>query len=125
MTQKVKQIIIAVVIIVIAFFAIRSFTREPVADSATVSEGAQTQFVDGREIVILLNRLNSVTLKEDIFSSSVFLSLFNFEQKIADETPGRQNPFAPLGTANFTVETGTRTGTTTTSATTTIPARPR
>jgi hypothetical protein len=132
MTQKLKQIIIAVVIIVIAFFAIRSFTREPVTDSATVSQTAKAQFVDGREILLLLNRLNTVSLKEDIFSSATFLSLYNFEQPIADETPGRQNPFAPLGTANLVVGNTTRPGATTTpiisgstTRATTSPAQPR
>jgi hypothetical protein len=99
MLQKTKQTIIAIVIIIIAFFGIRSFfsSRES-GDASLATESATTsQLVDGQTILALLNKLNRINLKADIFTSVIFTSLVNFEQPIADEVIARKNPFLPIG----------------------------
>lgn len=100
MNQKTKQIIIAVVVIIVAFFGFKMFFGNPTAstDVPLVAEtGTAPQFVDGQAILILLNRLNRVTLNDSIFSNSTFNSLVSFAVPIQDQAIARPNPFAPIG----------------------------
>jgi len=99
MSQNVKQTIIAVVIVIIAFFGFKAFFSDSqTADSTLVAESAATsQFVDGQSILVLLNKLNSVVLDDTIYSDKVFTSLEDFEKPIADQVAGRPNPFLPIG----------------------------
>jgi hypothetical protein len=96
MSQKIKQIIIALVIIVIAFIGFQKFFA-PETDQALVKDQNKEKFVDGQAILALLNRLNKVTLDEGIFTSAVFNSLVSFERTIPDQPIARPNPFAPIG----------------------------
>lgn len=100
MTQKVKQIIIALVVIVVAFFGFQKFfgTGSSSNNSTLSADNTTQQFVDGQSILTLLNRLNQVTLDGTIFSNPVFNSLISFERPIPDQIPGRTNPFAQIGT---------------------------
>ncbi len=100
MTQKIKQIVISVIIIVVAFIGIKSFfATDELGDKAlAVDQLNKQKFIDGQAILTLLNRLNKVTLDEEIFSSTVFESLVSFERVIPDQPVARPNPFAPIGT---------------------------
>lgn len=102
MTQKMKQIIIAVVIIIVAFFGFRTFfAPDNTGDTALVAEQSSVvNFSEGQVILTLLKKLNQVTLDRSVFSNKVFLSLINFEQPIEDQAVGRQNPFLPIGRDN-------------------------
>jgi hypothetical protein len=99
MSQKIKQTIIALVIIAIAFFGFKAFfASDSTGDVALVSEGSSTsQFVDGKTILVLLNKLSRITLDDSIFSNQIFTGLVNFEKPIEDQVIGRQNPFLPIG----------------------------
>jgi hypothetical protein len=100
MSQKIKQIIIAVVIIVIAFIGFKYFFGDTSASNSTLTaDTSSQQFVDGQAILTLLNRLNKVTLNEAIFSNPVFAGLVSFEVPIPDQVTGRTNPFAPIGSS--------------------------
>ena len=104
MSDKVKQIIVAVVIIVIAFFAIKYFFGDSTIDSGTTTaQTPQVDLVNGQEIVTMLNRLNNVKIDEKIFTHPVFVSLEDFGRPIDSENVGRPNPFAPIGADGTTV----------------------
>ncbi len=97
MTPKLIKFIVAVVIIGVAFLLIKSFLSTPVNSSLVGSSGSP-KFIDDKNIVSMLNRLDKVTLDDGIFTSQVFTSLSNFEKVIDSEPIGRRNPFAPIGT---------------------------
>jgi aminopeptidase-like protein len=99
MTQRTKQIIVAVIVIIVAFFGFKMFfAPDTTGDVALVTEQATTlNFAEGQIILSLLGKLNQVTLDRSVFSNKVFLSLINFEQPIEDQVVGRQNPFLPIG----------------------------
>ena len=99
MTQKIKQIIVAVVIIRGAFLGFIMFFAPSVSGDATlIAELSQaSDFAEGQVILALLAKLNRVTLDRIVFSDKVFTSLVSFEQPIANQVIGRQNPFLPIG----------------------------
>jgi hypothetical protein len=99
MTAKTKQIIVATIVIIIAFIGLKMFFTEPKIEEATlVADQTKNEFIDGQTILILLNRLNQVTLDDSIFTDKTFTSLVNFEKPITDQIIGRSNPFLPIGT---------------------------
>ena len=100
MTQKAKQIIIALVVIVVLFIAYKVFWGNKSSQSPIVPSNPTTQFVDGQTIVALLKRLSSVSLDDSIFLNKTFKSLTDFSQPIPDQVAGRPNPFAPIGIDN-------------------------
>lgn len=98
MSQKVKQIIISVVVILVALIAFKVFfVDEDSGSSALVAENANATFIDGQAILSMLNNLNRVTLDESVFSDKVFLSLESFERDLDSQVLGRPNPFYPIG----------------------------
>lgn len=102
MNEKTKQIIIAVVVIVVAFIGFKVFMGKDSADTSLTTDSSTTKFVDGQAVLVLLNRLNKVTLNESIFSSAAFTSLQSFEVPIPDQVIARPNPFAPIGSDGST-----------------------
>lgn len=100
MNQKTKKIILAVVVIVIAFILFQNiWGGKNSSDSSLVTDNAViNQSVDGQAVLLLLNRLNKVSLDSAIFSNKAFSSLVSFEQTIPDQAIQRPNPFAPIGT---------------------------
>jgi hypothetical protein len=99
MNQKTKQIIIAIVIIIVAFLGFKFFFPSAGSpDSALTAQSASSaQFVDGQTILASLGQLNKVTLDESIFTNKIFASLISFSVPIQDQAIGRQNPFSPIG----------------------------
>ncbi len=100
MTQNIKQIVITIVIIVIAFVGFKMFfsNDEATGVALTADQNINSEFVDGQTILILLNKLNRVTLDNSIFTNKIFTSLVNFERPISEQAIGRPNPFLPIGT---------------------------
>jgi hypothetical protein len=98
MTEKIKQITIVVGVIIVAFIGFKMFFSTDSSDQAlTADKAANEDFVDGQVILVLLNKLEKVTLDTQIFSNEIFTSLVSFEKPIADQVAGRQNPFSPIG----------------------------
>jgi hypothetical protein len=97
MSQNIKQIIISIVIIVVAFIGFKAFFAPEEGPSLSADKNAKT-FADGQAILKLLKRLEEVTLDASIFSSAVFNSLSSFEKDIPTQAIARPNPFAPIGT---------------------------
>lgn len=67
----------------------------------TVSTGADS------DVVNVLLQLRAVSLSGTIFTDPAFQSLQDFGSQIVPEPVGRQNPFAPLGSAAAAVSTST------------------
>jgi len=99
MNQKIKQTILAVIIIVIAFVVFKVFfAPADSGDTALLADkNTSVQVADGQMILVLLNKLKNVNLDTDIFSNNIFNSLVSFEKPIADQVVGRPNPFLPIG----------------------------
>ena len=98
MTQKLKQIVIVVVIIAVAFVVFKVFfSKDSGSDTLSVTPPNSAEFIDGQAILALLNKLDRVKLDTAIFTDKVFLSLTSFERPIKDQITGRKNPFAPIG----------------------------
>ena len=98
MSQKTKQIIVVIIIIIIAFFGFQWLSGgNSSPDSALVADQTKSSFIDGQTILVLLSKLNQVTLDDSVFSNKVFTSLISFERPIQDQVIGRQNPFLPIG----------------------------
>ncbi|MFA7252438.1 MAG: hypothetical protein WC027_01120 [Candidatus Paceibacterota bacterium] len=109
MTQKIKQIIIAVIVIIVAFVGFKMFFGNSSDEALVEDKASSAQFVDGQAILFLLGKLNQVTLDTSIFTSSVFTSLESFERPVEDQAISRNNPFAPIGVENQVVKTATST----------------
>ena len=99
MNQRIKQIIIVVIIITVSFVGYKMFfvSSEPAGSTLASDQGGVGQVVDGPAILALLNALNKVTLDDSVFSDKIFVSLINFEKPLEEQVIGRQNPFLPIG----------------------------
>lgn len=99
MSNKIKQIIIAVVVIAIAFFAFKFFFGSDTGsvNSSLVQQGQTKTFIDGQAILSLLKKLNAVNLENEILTNKKFLDLVSFEKPIQEQVISRSNPFAPIG----------------------------
>jgi hypothetical protein len=101
--NKVTFIALAIIIVVslgIYFY----YQGEPVdgtgsLDTALVggsAESADARVVSDR-IVTLLNQVNDIKIKTDLFQSAVYSSLVDYTITVPEENVGRSNPFAPVG----------------------------
>ena len=101
MTQKIKQIIIGAVIIIIAFIGFKMFFSKGSVtntDSTLGTEQATAQdFIDGQIILATLDKLDKIELDDTIFSNDIFVSLVSFSRELDPQNRERKNPFLPLG----------------------------
>ena len=97
--RKYKMTLIGAVLIAGAFIAYRSYFIDDGKNSVLVSQSGDeiSGSVVGREIVILLNELQSIDLDGSILDDPAFRSLMDFEQEVRAEPIGRNNPFIPIG----------------------------
>lgn len=90
--------ILAVVIIIIAFFAYSYFfTGKEANNSVLQEEQVSTVAPADQDLISLLLELKSITLDESIFQNPAFKGLQDFSQELVIEPVGRVNPFAPFG----------------------------
>jgi len=123
MTKKTKQIAVIFIIIIVAFVIFKMFfsNTSPSNTTLVADKTNSAGVIDGQKILVLLNNLNKVTLDDSIFSNKIFTSLISFEKPIADQVPGRKNPFLPIGADNSA--TNLSGATTTLRATSTLRAQ--
>ena len=95
---KYKKTIITIAIIIVAFIAYNNFLKPKNAgvDQFIVSSVAGEQLADGREILLLLEDLQSIDLDSEFFASRAFISLQDFSIPLDPEPKGRLNPFSPI-----------------------------
>jgi hypothetical protein len=105
MTQKIKQIIIGTVVIIIAFVGFRMFfSKSEPADATLITEQASNpEFIDGQIILSLLDKLDKVVLDDTVFSNEIFVSLVSFDRELDGQIIERKNPFLPIGVENSAI----------------------
>lgn len=65
-------------------------------EDVLVSEDAAAPTVGG-DLIVLLGRLQSLSLDSTVFSNPIFRNLVDFGVELVPEPVGRSNPFAPIG----------------------------
>ncbi len=109
-TPSTQKIIVSLAIFLLLGYVVYSTLNVDV--SGTVSLDGQTiEAPVGQDILILSDKLESVNINKEIFSSEVFKSLVDISVEVSPETQGRVNPFAQIGTDGSTL--GTNLSTTT------------
>lgn len=96
---KYQNVILAVVIIAIAF-AIYSYFFGGAEEAPLTAQNVAAAPQEDQDLISLLLELRSITLDEDIFADPTFQSLEDFSQELVPEPVGRPNPFAPLGASS-------------------------
>ncbi len=111
MSNTLKILLIALVIIAIGAFGYWYATSTPSApantgalQSSNTALSGQTPALSGNDSVIsdkflaLLLNMQTIKLDQSIFSDAAFTSLKDYSTTIKpEENPGRANPFAPIG----------------------------
>ncbi len=107
MKTVIRNIIILAVVVVLGVWGYSAFFKKDAtapsnglvttAGTPTVAEGGDGGTVSSEFLALLLN-IRSIKLDDSIFTSKAFMSLQDFSRPIPPDTnPGRQNPFAPIG----------------------------
>lgn len=97
MSQNLQKIIVSLVIIfVLVGFFYYSFSGQLEKIKSEEISSVSTETIGG-DILVIFDRLNSISLNTDILRSETFLSLKDFSVAISDEPQGRPNPFAIIG----------------------------
>ncbi|MEX0933241.1 MAG: hypothetical protein WDZ74_00665 [Candidatus Paceibacterota bacterium] len=114
MTKNSKTLttILIVVIIASALLLVYYFFLRPEGGSSVVGEGlvhesasaeidSFTNFESlssqtGRELLSLLDDLRSISFDSGFIQNTAFSNLEDFSRPLEPQTPGRENPFAPL-----------------------------
>jgi hypothetical protein len=87
--QKNKGIIMLTLVAAVFFWAYTAFFKK-------VPENLlQPTNLIGKEAIEILNRMNSITLDDSVFSSPTFHNLKDFELVLPKQPVGRSNPFSP------------------------------
>ncbi len=97
MSQKVKNIILGIALVVVLFIGYSLFfprqAEGPLLVSLQAPAGGQTVV---QEFLALLETLNNLRLDTTIFEDRVFNSLKDESVQLQEEPRGRRNPFGPL-----------------------------
>ncbi|MCI0619678.1 hypothetical protein L0Y40_01430 [Candidatus Wolfebacteria bacterium] len=90
-----KTAITILVLVILIFVAYGVFSGSGDED-VLVSEDAAAPTVGG-DLIVLLGRLQSLSLDSTVFSNPIFRNLVDFGVELVPEPVGRSNPFAPIG----------------------------
>lgn len=103
MTNKTKNILIVVVIILIIFGSFKIFVRGKENNSNATPEvsllnndlsiAPNTQT---KEVAVTLTKLKAIKIDKELFSRNSFKELEDFSIKIIPQAVGRSNPFASI-----------------------------
>lgn len=102
MSDKVKKILIAIVIIFVLFFVYRLFFAGSVsipALSVQTAAGTDTSIQAGKEFLVALLNLSHINLDAGavVLKDSNFVRLRDMSVSLPDEPQGRPDPFKPIG----------------------------
>lgn len=109
---KNNKIILLTLLAIVGFAAYHyMFKKEPVLDGDTLvvdtPGGANGEDMVGKELLITLSKLKSLTLDDSFFNDSIFVSLTDFSNPIIPQEVGRSNPFSPISGLSNTVGSAT------------------
>lgn len=97
MTTSIKIVIGVLAVAAIAFLYVTYFAAPPAPPPDILAkEVPDGESAAGREVLNLLNSLNSVSFETNFFASKEFLSLEDFSVSLSPRDVGRLNPFAPI-----------------------------
>ena len=103
-SPKTQKIFIALVVfLLLGFIGYKLFVQAPAVDSTVAASETNTV---GQDILVLVKKLDALSIDQNIFSSSMFTNLRDFTQAIFPESRGRLNPFATIGSdGSFSIST--------------------
>lgn len=104
-SSKTLPILVAILVIlgIIGYFMYTSGNQTAVdaVDRISLftggSEAGSAYSGVGAEVLVLLNRIDSLSIDPKFFNDQVYLSLVDYTVAIPTWSVGRDNPFAPLG----------------------------
>lgn len=108
--QKIQKIIIVTILIGGVGFVVYSiFLKASTVSAQNTDTGVttETSATVGQDILDLMAAFQKVSIDSSLFSSSLFQNLKDFSTTIQPETPGRSNPFAPIGSVSGLSNTNT------------------
>lgn len=99
---KNNKIILLVLLIIVAFAGYRFVFKKDASSGSSdlaVDSGADAggQTVIGKDLIVTLFKLKSLTLDDTFFRDPIFNSLNDFSVPIVPQEVGRNNPFSPIG----------------------------
>lgn len=98
---KNNKIILLVLLGIVGFAGYHyMFKKESVPEGSALvvdtPEGENGEDAIGRELLVTLSKLKSLTLDDTLFKDQVFISLNDFSNPIVPQEVGRNNPFSPI-----------------------------
>ncbi len=98
---KNNKVILLVLLIIAAFIGYNFlFKKNSQTNSDLVAQSKQGQSGQpaiGKDLMIALSELKSLTLDDTFFKDPIFNSLTDFSVQIVPQEVGRSNPFSPIG----------------------------
>lgn len=95
MSPFLKKIVIALVILLIAFGIYMSFSGMS-STSPTTQDYSASLVQNSEKILTDLNKINALTIDETIFADRLFRSLVDTRVTLVESKSGRPNPFASV-----------------------------
>jgi len=101
-----KKVIAGLTACLVLGFMLYDYISQPVraVDELVLEE---QEGVISKNLLVVLDRIESIKLDEKFFENAAFLSLQDFSVVLTPEPTGRPNPFAPIGSGAQTT-TGSR-----------------
>jgi len=106
-SQKFTVVLVVLLILGAIGYFVYSGAEAEIVEPAELSG----QPVYGQDILVLANKINSISIDKSIFTSPLFTSLIDLNIPVVVEPKGRINPFAALsnqGTPTKGGNTGTK-----------------
>lgn len=94
--SKNKGTILILIIVILGFWAYNKFFTTP--DDVLEDDGGE---IVGEDVLRLVDNLDTIKLKADVFEKQSFKSLVDITANIPPQPAGRENPFAPIGQSNL------------------------
>ncbi len=96
-SHTIRNVLIAVVLVVVIAAAYVFFVKNGEVESVTVELSSESQASrDTAEIRTLLRELEAIKIDTGFFSSNILEGLEDLHREILPEPKGRENPFAPV-----------------------------
>lgn len=101
-TWSISKIVIAIALIISASVGYMTFVgpshnvQAQSTDEETIAPTGEEREIIGKDLLVVLEKIESIKLDESIFTDPAFVSLQDYSITLVPETAGRINPFAPL-----------------------------
>ncbi len=103
--EKKQKIILGVLVVVLLFSIYSVFFKKPSYESElSFNTATDVDSNVGREIITTLNKLQTIQIDTDFFSSDLFNSLINFHVELQPEEVGKPDPFTITQEGNVVTE---------------------